>query len=127
MAVTVADVRAVAPELAALLDATIQLFIDDATAELNSKFWGIKLDRGIRYLAAHLSFMHGGASSNAAGGQVTQKKVGDLSVAFSASKSTGSDQDDALSATRWGKEYLRIRKGCGPTWGLTDRNVQDTG
>ena len=123
MATTVDDVRAVAPELSTVQDSTIELFIGEATGDLNPRYFRDKLDRAIKYLAAHMSYTNSGISKDVTGSEISSKKVGDLAVSYK----TSSKGENPLMATRWGKEYLRIRRSCSTGPILSDQNTDIVG
>jgi hypothetical protein len=85
MAVTVEDVKIIAPELVQVDDAILSKFLADAAVTVcNATAWGAKLDLGQKYLAAHLCAVSRGA---------------------------GNDGD--LDSTRFGKEYQRLLRSLG--------------
>ena len=92
----------------------IQLFITDAEQSVNRTVWGKKADLGIIYLTAHLLAISpspdisGGSGS--VGGVVTSEKVGDLSRNYSTTTAPSSASNAALSSTRYGLEFIRLRR-----------------
>lgn len=54
MAVVPADVKNIAPEFASLADPEITTAINDAVLEQDAGTWGPMLDRGTKWLAAHI-------------------------------------------------------------------------
>ena len=102
------------PEFVSVVDARIQVFIDDAVIILNEVYWGLKYDLGICYLAAHyLSLANkteaGSTTSNNA---ISGRAVDGVSVSFSTP--TPENQGDAYySATSYGQRYLAMRKTLG--------------
>ena len=57
MAITWSDVTVIAPELSSVPSPSQTVFIADAYAQMNAGIWGGYLDRGAKYLAAHLATM----------------------------------------------------------------------
>lgn len=115
MAVTAAQVKAVATELTAILDATIDGFIAMAERRTNRTNWGAKADDGVIFLAAHLTTMQAKAASagvngNAVKGPLTSETVGPLSRSFDAGGSGSAPWSDAwLSGSPWGIAYVELR------------------
>lgn len=88
-------------------DVRVQLFLDDATMQINPNAWGAKTDLGIYYLAAHML-----AIDNATGftggtfGAVTSESVGQVSRSYgSGGYSSGAAE---FGATKYGVSYYRL-------------------
>ncbi len=113
MAVTVGSFRARFPEFAALSDATVLIYVDEATADLDPGIWGDTptADRAISFLAAHRL----ATSLDAAGGAVTGQG-GALASASADGVSSTWAQPEGLSAidlalwgTVYGQRFLELR------------------
>ena len=117
MTVTPTTIKARYTEFSSIGDATVQVYLDDATLELNESQWGDLYDRGLSALTAHLLAI---ANRNAAssgmgvsiGGALTSRAVGSVSVSFSTASSTSSVEDFYLS-TVYGADYWRLCKVVG--------------
>jgi hypothetical protein len=112
MSVSPADVKDIAPEFASVLDARVQRFIDRAKLSVNEDIFGRVYDLAVAYLAAHMLAMAVAPSSGGGGIGliVTQEKVGDLSRSYADTSAVATDA--ALSRTRFGDEFLRLRRQC---------------
>lgn len=91
-------------------DARIQLFIDDATATINSKCSNSDLMKC--YLTAHLLLV---GTQSASGDSGTMKgtaseSVGDVSVSYGGA--SGDDPRDNFYSTIYGQRYLDLKKNC---------------
>lgn len=106
--VTAATIKAHAPELAALTDPFVGLYIELAKDNVGVSAWGDKYDRAVTMLTCHYLTMRGRAASGAAG-PVTSKKVGDLQISYGAI--TGYLTDASLNSTEYGQIYLHMRRG----------------
>lgn len=112
MAVTPADVKAVATEFAAVDDGDIQPFIDQAERRTNRDAWGSRADDGVIYLTAHLMLLSnvlglGGSSAGLSTG-VTLEKVDDLTRQYAAASQFIPASEAAMSRTKWGSAYLEL-------------------
>lgn len=119
MAITPADVIAVAPELATQSNERIQLFIGYATPYVNANVWGEKTNYALSLFTAHLMTLTG---RQGAGGSISSETVGGLSRSYSNPSST-----DAMASTGYGQTFAMLMKslptsprvingsiGCGP-------------
>lgn len=80
MAVTAADVKAFAPELAAVADAIVTLWIGWAPGAVSPSVMLTNADQAtLLYVAHHLTRSAGGAAGTV--GAVTSRSVGDVSTA----------------------------------------------
>lgn len=109
--VTPADIKLRFPEFAAIDDALIQLFIDDATATVNAKC--PNSDLMISYLTAHLlaGSILTSAGDNVPIKSIASEAVGDVSRSYSGTTSTSSN-DNFYTGTAYGVRYLDLRKNC---------------
>lgn len=95
----------VAPELKSETEETVQFFINMAALRISPDVWKQFYDMGVTFLAAHLLTMKRRAG---VAGQVTEQKVGDLSVQY-ANVQTGKKMDFELMSTSYGMQYLQLR------------------
>lgn len=118
MAVSAADIKDMASELASVADATVELWIGEAELRINTTAYGDKADSATKYLAAHLVTVatKANAGTSAGTGPVQARKVGDVSTTFA----MGSVQakDALLMSTIWGQLYLDLRRSV-----FADRRV----
>lgn len=103
MAATTQSVKDLAPELADVEDARIQVFLDYALLTINANIWGAKADFGQTLLAAHLLTM---SNRGGSGGAVTSEKVGDLSRSYGNPDMDGT----TYSATSYGQMFMQLLK-----------------
>ena len=111
MACTPTEFKLRFPEFDSILDARIQLFIDDATATVNTNCPNSNLM--ICYLTAHLLV---GSIGTDAGNvtpikEIASESVGDVSRSFGGASSTSSN-DNFYNSTAYGQRYLDLRKNC---------------
>lgn len=99
--------KIVAPEFATMADEDINIFIDEAKIELSEKVWGKRYNRGVALIAAHLIAMSK-INSNGGGGSapIKRTKVGSLEREYAVS----TENNDALKLTKFGNEFLRLRR-----------------
>jgi|SRR3990167_702111 len=112
MAVLAADIQAFTP-LAAVTTARCQVHLDAALLEVDATEWGSLYDRGVLYLAAHMTYLFEVAGATPPGGPVQSESLGDASVSYAVAQMNDSD----LSRTAWGSEFRRLRNivGLSPT------------
>lgn len=108
MAVTPADLKAIAPELASETDPRLQLFIDLATDSVNLTAFGTRADKAVALLAAHFTTM---ANREGAGGSVSSESLGDWSRSYS----TANTRDSELNSTAYGQLFITLMKSLGMT------------
>ena len=105
---TKADIVLIAPELSRVPKAQFETAIRDAALQINRHVWGSKADLGHKYLAAHLvGLAH---LDRLVAGSVQSDKVGEVAATYAAS---GFTQADELDATRFGREFKRLRRQLG--------------
>ena len=101
----------VAPEYAALSNATLDIFAAEAEIEISVKAFGKRYPRAVALITAHLINMskrsEDGSSSSS--GELKKIKVGDLEREFAVS-SADSKSNGSYNLTTYGKEFLRLRK-----------------
>jgi hypothetical protein len=83
MPITVANVRAIAPDLSSSSDEEIQIWIDLADDFLRFSVFGPRADTARRLFVAHQTLALRGGSGTA-GGALTSKAVGEASASFAA-------------------------------------------
>lgn len=110
MAVTVANVRALAPggDFDDVGDCVIQDVLDDVQLTIEDTSWCEgHADLATKNLAAHvLSLRLGGAQGVA--GPVTAEAAGDISRSFGGGYTATNSTDGYYQQTVWGQEYLRL-------------------
>jgi len=104
-----ADIQALpSGEFAALADAVIQPFIDEAVREVNTDVFGDRTDDATKYLAAHLlACMIDG--SRGAAGPIVQERAGPLGRMY-AIPNRGTDGSTTLGATTYGRRYMELQR-----------------
>ncbi len=101
MAIAWADVVYIAPELSTVATATQNAILADVALQLSSDAWGVLLDLGSKYLAAHLATV---SKRKGQGATVTAETVGAVSRQYAApAVAVG-----ALGSTGYGLEYERL-------------------
>ena len=113
MTVTPATIQALPSlEFASVLDATVQIYIDEATCFMHESTWGDCFDTGVTYLAAHLLAVAMKGSFGAAG-PVTMNKAGPISQSYAGYSTFGSTGGDNLNATSYGRQFQVLRSHLG--------------
>lgn len=129
---TPAQLKSRYPELAAVLDATCQVALDDANEEINEAVWGVRATKGEAALAAHFLVSKGALNDpNASGmqgsGPIQHMRVGDVSVSFDVNAMAravdGHGLDMALTATKYGLEYSRLLKTLAAGGAVTGEGI----
>lgn len=112
--ITPASFIAVFAEFAAVPTASIQYYIDYATALVCEKTFGPLYNNALTLLTAHFLSLAlvrtAGGVAGGVGGQIASEGVGDVSVSFDNSQSTGG-ADSAMqyyNQTGYGREYLAL-------------------
>jgi len=104
-------------EFDSVLDAYIQLFIDDAMVILNPVFWGSKYDLGLYYLTAHFLSLSNRTNIGASGSfgpvaPVASKSVDGVSISYN--NPVINNMSDAIyGSTIYGQRYLALRQTLG--------------
>jgi len=104
VAITWADVQAIAPELTntAVPTATQAVLLAMVDRQIDDTAWDDLADDGRRYLAAHMGALYANGSN--AGGSVIAESVGPLSRSYAApGVAMGS-----LGTTKYGMWYLQL-------------------
>lgn len=112
--ITPEDVTNVAPEFKNVEDETIEVYIDIARDFVCVSKWGEKKGKhAIILMTAHMmkDLGIGSNESSSASGPVTMEKVGDLQRSYaSASLTGGSTSDQLLATTKYGRQFIMLRK-----------------
>ncbi len=109
--ITTAEFKVRFPEFVASDDTRVQLFIDDATATVNSNC--LNSDLMIAYLSAHLLV---GGTRTLTGDSlpikaVASQSVGDVSVSYTTASSDTASVD-FYTSTAYGARYLNLKGNC---------------
>lgn len=113
---TPTELKARAPEFSAVLDATVQVYLDMATEEIEPGAWGSRAKNAEILLACHKMIILGvlnaaGSGGGGATGPIQSVKVGDVSVTYGTSTSLAvqlQGLDPSLAASKYGIEYARL-------------------
>ena len=114
MAIDPASFKVRFPEFDSVLDARIQVFIDDSVVILNTVYWEDKYDLGLYYLTAHYLTLASLTEAGSSGptGPVAAKTVDGVSISYA--NPANNDLSDAFySSTSYGQRYLALRKSLG--------------
>lgn len=104
MAVTPASLKIVYPEFAAEADARVQIFLDRASRNISETQWGQRADDATMDLACHM-LAQANLEGDAAPAAPASDSAGDVSTSYASVSEKG--QDSELSATSYGRSYLR--------------------
>lgn len=114
IALTPEEVKAFAPEFAAVEDSEVQSYIDIAQEFICESKWGeVKAKKALMLLTCHFlkDMGLGAGGSSSASGPVTMEKVGDLQRSYgSATLSKGSTSEQLFLTTKYGRAYILLRK-----------------
>lgn len=102
------DLKLLAPELAAETDARLDLFLGWASLRVNRRVFGAKADLATLLLTAHMLTRFSADASPAAGGTITQEKVGDIQTSYAALEMEG---DAEFATTAYGAQFAQMRRG----------------
>lgn len=115
---TVADVIALAKELAGVDSDQLELIVDVISHEMiDAGAWGSKLFEAHRLLAAHVATIE--LNPSGATGLVASRTIGQISESYQASTPT----DAEFGATKYGRYYLLLRRTLkrSTSWAEPDR------
>lgn len=102
-----------APELAAVTDAEVNVYLKLAVAAHATTGWGGVYQEALSFWAAHFLKTVGNVSGNAptgSAGSLASQKDGDLSRGYNGVAVTAaSAADQALALTSYGRAYLMLR------------------
>lgn len=106
--------RILVPGHSAVLNPTVQAWLDLAESRHTRSAWGAVYDSAMVFWAAHgIEVTPGtgaGSSDASAVGPVISQRDGDLSRTYAApALSSGSTADGSLGSTRYGQQYLDLR------------------
>jgi|OM-RGC.v1.028567335 hypothetical protein len=102
---TVSEIKARFQFMSELPDATVNLFLDEATVECSSLVWGngTRRQKAIQFLTAHYAQMELQASVESAGA------IAALDAQGNKPKFQLADADGDLELTYYGRQFLRLR------------------
>lgn len=112
MAITTADFKVRFPEFDSIVNARVQLFLDDAQGELDEDAWDTAYERGVFYLAAHLLAQGEATASgvNPAGVlPLSSAAVDGESIGFARAALSG-QTSQYWQATQYGIEFMRMKR-----------------
>lgn len=109
MAATVASVRLIAPELAALPAADLESHLARAARQLDSTEWGELYDDAQALLAAHLACV-ANPQLAAPAGPIASESVGSVSRSYAVAAPSAAGP---YGATRHGVEFKRLMRQLG--------------
>ena len=94
------------PEFNSESDPRIQMFLDDASLNIDSSIWGNKAELGQLYLAAH--YLYEANKPSGAVGILTSRSVDGFSESY-----TARTIDTDFEMNKYGIRYLQYRKSLG--------------
>lgn len=100
------------PEFKGTPNSRIQAYLDIATLRVPQSVWGGVYQYATALLTAHMVSMTAnapGGSGGGGGGALASESVGELSRGYAFVGQAGSG-DDALMATRYGMEFVNLRR-----------------
>lgn len=106
MSTTVAQVKSIASEFAALDDSVVQDWIDIAAEYVSESFWGTKFDFVEALMTAHMMTSLGVSGATSSSGSVSSERLGDIAVSYSVTAVSA----DSLSSTRYGAQIEQLMK-----------------
>lgn len=118
-----ATFRALFPELAAVPDAAVQVWLDDTLDTLDAGAWGLCYAKAVLFLTAHAlslsqqrvagaSTSAGGAVVVPTGGQVQTATAEGLTVSFAVTARAKSAAQELLAQTPYGLAYSALQRQC---------------
>lgn len=102
-------------------DANRDIYIELATNQTDRCYFGVNYNLAIALRASHMYVLAN--RPNGETGQINSKKEGDLSVSFSAGKS--SEASDDLSQTNYGMQLQTLILQGPPAVSITNENILD--
>ena len=97
--------QAIAPTYAGL--ASVSVYLEMASAEISSAYFGAQYDMALAYLTAHkMCVMLDPSRAGGTPGSIQSKSEGQLSASFG---TNGIGGMNALAQTTYGLEFMRIR------------------
>lgn len=107
MAVTAAQVKAVATEFADVADARVDIFIAQAERRVNRAAYASKANDATIYLVAHLLTLDAQQGALAAGAK-TSERLDSWNASYAAPVATADTA--SLAASSWGRAYAEMRR-----------------
>lgn len=108
------------PEFTEVAVPKVNAYLEIASVRANADAWGDCADYAQALITAHMLAASGsGASDGSVGGPVTSESVGDLSRGYG-SMTVDSDADKPYTMTKYGREYLALRRECIVAATITD-------
>jgi hypothetical protein len=113
-----ATFRALFPEFASIVDATVNLYLDDALDHLSQGAWGRCWAKAALNYAAHELALAQARAASAVGGVVPQTgklqsgSEEGISFAFESSSTPKTFTQEWLSQTPYGQAYLALQREC---------------
>ncbi|AGC35706.1 virion structural protein [Rhizobium phage RHEph06] len=103
------------PQFASVDDATVQMILDEAVAEVGETWIEAYRTPGVLYLAAHLLASQGlgysaGGGGAAVTGAVKRRKVGDVETEFAGVAGGSSGDLSGYGTTVFGQQFLRLQR-----------------
>lgn len=110
--ITLTDIQARFPgAFDAVTDVQASLVIAEATREIVEDVWGESYDDGLLYLSAHLLTLFAASPGvGGGGGPVSSRRVGDVAVTFSTTRSASEVSSGQLGSTLFGQRFLQLRR-----------------
>lgn len=117
------DIQTRYPVFAAIDDALIQLFINEAALWVDTSWFESDYTTAITYLTAHfmaseglLLSASGGSSAGAVSGPIKSERLGDAAISYSDRGATGgwTGTDADLATTPYGQRFLALRNANHP-------------
>ena len=113
-----ATFRALFPEFASIVDATVNLYLDDALDHLSQGAWGRCWAKAVLNYSAHELALAQARAASAVGGVVPQTgklqsgSEEGISFAFESSSTPKTFTQEWLSQSPYGQAYLALQREC---------------
>lgn len=101
-----ADVANLDPSLSTTSGGTQTAILADVYRTLDAGRWGVKLDQGALYLAAHIGVL----SKRSGNGRVQSERLGDAATSYAVPVAVGLYD---LGETTWGQHYTLLIRSLG--------------
>ncbi|QIG73250.1 putative structural protein [Rhizobium phage RHph_N17] len=110
---TPAEFKTRFPVFASVDDATVQMILDEAVAEVGETWIEAYRTPGVLYLAAHLLASQGlgysaGSGGAAVTGAIKRRKVGDVETEFAGVAGGGNGDFYGYASTIYGQQFMRL-------------------
>lgn len=100
------------PSLSTLTDESVDFWLSQASLLVSAAEFGSLYDQAVCYLAAHLYVVGNGVgvdgSSAEGAGPIASQSTGSVSVSYAGAQN--SDYASAYGSTRFGRQYLALRR-----------------